>query len=362
MIVFYLPNLRSGGAERVMVNLINYYFENETFELCLLLGKREGKLLDQLPNNLTIYTLHAGSAKRSVVPLIRFCNQHQPTAIFATLGASWAMALAKPFISKQIKVINRLGNTIGAEKLLYSNKIKRWMYIFANKLIGKASDLLIFQCNYMAEDYLRETGIHVKQYAVIYNPVNVSQIQQLALAPTPQSYDLLAVGRLDPQKDYVNLINACRLLKEKGVAFTIGILGDGKLLDTLSALVQANDLSAHVYLLGYLKNPYSYISKSKFLVSSSLYEGFSNVIIESLCLGTPVIATDCPGGNKETIYADNGYLCELGNSIALADTMATALMEQRRFNPLDISNEAISRYSLPMIAKQYGGVLNEIIT
>lgn len=354
MIVFYLPDLRAGGAERVMVNLITYYHLNDNFHIALLLGKKEGKLLDQIPEDISIYSLNASSAKSSVIPLIRFCKEHKPKVVFATLGASLAISLAKPFIPKGIKIINRLGNTIGAEKLLYSNPIKKFGYILANKIIARASDKLVFQCNYMAEDYINETRIKPNNYIVIYNPVDIVKMEQLVKNKMSQKFDLIAVGRLDRQKDYPTLINACGILKEKGVSFSLAILGDGKLKEQLLNLIEDNGLRNHVHLLGHTGNPYIYMASAKYLISSSLYEGFSNVIVEALCLGIPIISTDCPGGNKETIITGfNGYLSPVGDVKELANCIQLALSESDNFSKEMIRKTAIEKYKLRTIAEQY---------
>jgi N-acetylgalactosamine-N,N'-diacetylbacillosaminyl-diphospho-undecaprenol 4-alpha-N-acetylgalactosaminyltransferase len=132
-------------------------------------------------------------------------------------------------------------------------------------------------------------------------------------------------GRLNPQKDYDNLINACAILKKQTSNFSLAILGQGNLFNQLEALIQKFGLEKNVFLLGYKANPYTYILNSNYLVSSSLYEGFSNVIIESLCLGKPVVATNCPGGNAEVITNGvNGWLCEFKNPEALAKAMRPA--------------------------------------
>jgi glycosyltransferase involved in cell wall biosynthesis len=358
--IFYLPDLRAGGAERVMINLLNHCNEHSDLPISLLLGKKEGPLLDQIPENITVYTLDSNSAKTSVVALIKFCRQHKPDVIFATLGASLAIALAKPFIPKRIKIINRLGNTIGAEKLLFK-KLRRFFYIYANKLIGKASDYSIFQCIYMANDYMRETGVQLQDYVVIYNPVDVQRVEKLATESINIKYDMVAVGRLDPQKDYATLLKACSILKQKGTKFSLAILGDGKLKDQLANQIKQYNLDGSVFLLGHVKNPYPYIIGSQYLISSSLYEGFSNVIIEALCLGTPVIATDCPGGNKETIDVSNGYLCMPSDAIAMASTIEVALTEQSKFNKEQIKNKAVAKYNLMKVGDTYKNVITNIL-
>jgi len=245
---------------------------------------------------------------------------------------------------------------------LFTNPVKRFLYIFANKIIAKMSNHVIFQCHYMAKDYMQQTKVTPKQYSVIYNPVKINHINKLANEEITEKYTFVAVGRLNPQKDYENLINACALLKKQTSDFSLAILGQGNLQQNLEILVKELDLKEHVFLLGHKSNPYSYIIKAYYLVSSSLYEGFSNVIIESLCLGKPVIATDCPGGNAEVITNGvNGWLCEYKNAEALANVMLHALDHNVTFSSEVISKSSADLYSDDLIFNLYEKVIRNYL-
>ncbi len=321
MIVFFLPNLQVGGAERVILHILNSFAENNSKEITLLLGRKRGNLLSEVNPKIPIFELGADSATTSVLPLIKFCKKHQPEKIFASLGSSLAVAIAKPFLPQKMEIISRLGNTIGAEKLLISNPIKRKMYISANALIAKKSDKMIFQCNYMAEDFFRETKTKSKSSQVVYNPVDIDKIVDLKNEEIPESdFDFVAVGRLSEQKDYFTLIKAFEILKNQfQKEYKVLILGEGNLRSQLENEIKNRNLENHVILKGLVANPYPYMRQAKALLSSSLYEGFSNVIVEALCLGTPVIASDCPGANREVLEENqNGFLFETRNPMDFA--------------------------------------------
>jgi len=360
MIVFFLPDLRAGGAERVMLTLLGNY--HDTFpeqEIVLLLFKKQGPLLGDVPHSIKIVELGTTGATKSVFSFVSFCKKKRPKIVFASLGASLTTSLARLFVTKKTIFINRIGNTIGAEKLLFANPIKRFLYIFANKIIARMSNHIIFQCHYMAKDYIRETKIKPNVFSVIYNPVNVEHIKRLAQEKINEKYTFVAVGRLNIQKDYDTLLRACALLKNQTSNFTLAILGQGNLQQVLELLIKELDLKEHVFLLGYKSNPYSFIINADFLVSSSLYEGFSNVIIESLCLGKPVIATDCPGGNAEVITNGlNGWLCDYKNPQALANSMHIAMCKNVQMTDYEISDYGVKMFSDDIIFDKYFEILN----
>lgn len=355
MVIFFLPDLRGGGAERVMLNLLEAYAQQFPNGVALLLGKKEGPLLAQIPANIPVYELKGASAISSVIPFIKFCKLYQPDQVIASLGSSLATALAKPFISGKIEIINRLGNTIGAEKKLFKSSVKRALYLKANQIIAKTSDKIIFQCHYMANDYISETGIKPKSFKVIYNPVNIDKIKLLSGDPIAEEFDFIAVGRLSPQKDYPTLIKAIGILKDQfKVSLKLIILGDGALRDELEQQIVTLGLSENIYIAGFVKNPYPYFKKSKALISSSLYEGFSNVIVEALSLGTPVIASDCPGANKEVISEEvNGFTFRTSDANDLAKVLYENWDQIENVNRTAIEEDSQKKYNIKTIFASY---------
>ncbi len=355
MILFFFPDLRAGGAERVMLNLLERFYKEKPTEVALLLGKKQGKLLEQIPPDIQIYEIGASSALRSVLPLIQFIWKHRPEKIFSTLGSSLAAAIAKPFLPVKTELIGRLGNTIGAEKKLLRSGFKQRLYIGASQWIAKKSDKVIFQCRYMAEDFIRETGITPKSYRAIYNPVHIDKIEKLQAEQMEKSQDFVAVGRLSHQKDYITLIKAFEILKKDyNKDWVVRILGEGQLKEVLQREIRERGLMGTVVIEGFTPNPYAYIRNAKVLVSTSLFEGFSNVIVEALCIGTPVIASDCPGANSEVIVeGQNGFFFETGNATDLAKVIIGNIETVESMDRKKISEEAKERFNLNAIFEEY---------
>lgn len=353
--VFFLPNLRAGGAERVMMTLLKSYTEAHPNEkVILLVGELYGPLRSEVPPSVAIESLEAPNAFKSVRPLIRFLKKHQPDILFSCLGSSVAAAVANWWCRPKTTIINRLGNTIGAEKLLINNPIKRAKYIFLNTFKAKHSDHLVFQCQYMADDFIKETSFTPKKFDIIYNPVQISKIQKQAEEPLQKAFTFVAVGRLHPQKDYTTLLRACAIVKNTHPDFTLAILGEGPEQEKLIKQAEQLQLEKQVHFLGFQSNPYPYMKQAAFLVSSSRYEGFSNVIIESLCLGTPVIATNSPGGNAEVITNEvNGWLCAPQDPADLAEAMIKGLDLKNKFSREKIAQSAAENFQLDRIYKQY---------
>src|SRR5690554_1450969 len=355
MILFYLPNLRPGGAENVMVQLLVFFHQNGK-EVSLLLGKKEGELLSRVPADIPVYELGAFRARNAIFKLIRFCRKNPPDYIFTSLGASVSAAWLKPFIPKSITLVRRMAGTLGGEKGFMARPFKQFFYLFANGAVAKASDVIICQSYYMVEDYKKELGRKLEpKLKVIYNPIDPARAIRLAEEVPDETFDLVGIGRLVTQKDYRTMINAIHKLKKRGwTEMKLGIIGHGFKEPSLRKQVRELGLEQNVFFLGFRSNPFSYLKRAKMLLSSSLYEGFSNVIIESLVLGIPVVATDCPSGNREVIQPGmNGLLCELENPKDMAVKIEEVLKNPQQFDSKKIAAEAQDKYHFEKIGREF---------
>ena len=187
--------------------------------------------------------------------------------------------------------------------------------------------------NYLTENKWIAKLILQKAYKVVAVSNGVKQkieieFKNSAIEVIPNSFDfkthsnseilpfkyVIAVGRLVKLKQFDKLIESYSKshLPEKNIHLVI--LGTGKEHANLEKKISDFNLQAVIHLLGFKENVYDYISKAKFLVLSSQYEGFSMVILEALSLGIPVVSFDCEYGPRELIHNNsNGILVENQN-------------------------------------------------
>jgi glycosyltransferase involved in cell wall biosynthesis len=137
---------------------------------------------------------------------------------------------------------------------------------------------------------------------------------------------ILGVGRLTAQKDFPTLIRAFALVRQQRPA-RLMILGEGPLRPELTALIESLGLGGEVDLVGFQDNPYAYLARSAVFAFSSAWEGFGNVIVEALAVGTPVVSTDCRSGPAEILghNGEYGRLVPVGDAPALAAAILAVL-------------------------------------
>ena len=128
------------------------------------------------------------------------------------------------------------------------------------------------------------------------------------------------------------------------------ILGSGKDRQQLNNLVRELGLKDDVGFFGFVDNPYGYIARSHVFVLSSAWEGFGNVIVESLALGTPVVSTNCPNGPAEIL--DNGKYGDLV-SVGDSEAMAQAILRVLSGNSKSVAPGWLDQFTLASVTQQY---------
>lgn len=168
---------------------------------------------------------------------------------------------------------------------------------------------------------------------VLGNPQDTDKIRQQAKSPLPASLEacfqkpvILGVGRLEKQKNFPLLMQACALLLKRRQDFNLCLVGRGSQRESLERLAKNLGMENHVCFAGYQANPYAVMARSTVLAMSSSHEGNPNVLIEGLCLGIPIVATDCPSGPAEILgNGEYGRLAPMNDAQSLAAALESAL-------------------------------------
>lgn len=362
-----LPNLQGGGAERVAVTLLRH-LDRSRFEPFLLLGARQGALLDDLPEDIEIIELGATRTRQVVPELIRRTRELAPDVLFGTAGFDLAVGLARPWLPRRTATIGRLANTPSAhrDEVARRSKLAAAAFVSITALVARQLDALVCQSDRMAEDARRTLLAPARRLVRIYNPVDAERV--LAAAgpererPTGGATRWVSVGNLHWRKGYDWLLEAfARHLTVEPEA-TLDLWGEGAERARLETIVAELGLGERVRLRGFVKNPHAELRSADVFVSSSRYEGFANVIVEAMALGLPVLATDCPGANREVIRdGKNGWLCPEGAE-GIREGLMRAQTAWRGLDRRTIASEVQARFSVARIVAEYEALFERLAT
>lgn len=206
--------------------------------------------------------------------------------------------------------------------------------------LQKRYDANVYVANTVKEIYLRTFPElrDSQKNIVLYNVVESDVIRERSMEPIEKQEifshkrTLVSVGRMVPQKSFDRLLRVVKKLKDDGFDFGLILLGVGELEDKLKEQSRELELEDTVSFLGYQTNPYKYVRNADLFVCSSLHEGFSTAVTESLIVGTPVITTMC-SGMEELLGKKNEYGIIVNNDEdALYDEIRKLLQDDERMS------------------------------
>lgn len=319
-ILFVHPDLRGGGAEKVLVNLLNS-LDPDRYDIHLLTYFEEGvnrkDLRASIKQRYIFKKVFRGwsvlqklFSPRKLYRL--FINEKYDIIIAYLEGVPTRMVSGCPH--KQTKLISWLHtdlNLAGIEKVYWSNKEMKACYARFDRVIAVSDQTLescINQCNL---DRAHGQIIHnvIDTDSIIKNAVQSLNGQGLKR----DVINICSVGRLTKIKGYDRLIQSLSKIIEDFPKVHLYLLGIGEEKTALENLVSQLKMEDYVSFLGFQKNPHRFVSKCDLFVCSSYHEGYSTAVTEAVILGTPVLTTQCSGMNEILDNGEIGMIVENSN-------------------------------------------------
>ncbi|NIR27779.1 MAG: glycosyltransferase [Gammaproteobacteria bacterium] len=343
-LALFLSGLAGGGAQRRLL-ILAHEFALRGYRVDVVAARSEGPFrrelsplvrlvaLDSLPTRTAALTGSKGLWVLASAPaLARYLRRERPDLVLSTsnpanLAALCARRLARLDIPVCISVNVHLSEAAGPGRPLWG----RWLRRFMQRWYPRA-DAAVAISQGVAHDLARLTRLPRTRISVIPNPVPLDRLRERASEPPPHTWCkpgapplVLAVGKLEPQKDFATLIRAFARVRAARPA-RLAILGEGSERQRLRALARKLGVESDVHLAGFVDNPFVWMAHASVFVLSSAWEGFSNALCEALACGCPVVSTDCPSGPAEILQGGlYGPLVPVGDHQAMAGAVLGVL-------------------------------------
>jgi glycosyltransferase involved in cell wall biosynthesis len=329
-LLFYIPALIDGGAERVMSDLASG-FARDGNEVMLVVDFQGGGNAPKLEDLVQIQVLDKGHLG-SVLALARLIRRQQPDiAIAAIASANFKLSLAhflarlQQFFLPRRKRSRLVLTYHGFEE--HKTGWLSWLGLIGLPLIGRWADRVVAVSDALRDDLQHSWRASSANLMRIHNPVHLpvhtNPVTRADLAAREKL--VLSVGRLVPTKRFDLLIKGFAKLPDEDARLII--LGEGPERDNLQALIDQLGLSERVQLPGYTTDTASFYAKARCFALTSPKESFGLVLVEALSHGVPVVSTD-NGGAREVL--DNGrfgILLAHATSDELAEALAKKLAD-----------------------------------
>lgn len=363
--MFFLPNLRSGGAEIVTLNVISGIVERGGWAgLCML---KKNIIEHRIPKNLELNG-------RYVFPKFDRCSRDQKSGFIKQIISCDMLVGALEIKIHLVTVI--LGFIFRRPVILWLHKdlsaflekknlFSRLIYEFALKVNLKFAKRIVVVSSGAAASLMAICPDAADKIVRIYNPVDFSYIDskknEKFEPPWGGERFILAVGRLIWEKGFDTLIDAFHMVALKNPELKLVILGEGKRRVSLEQKITRSGLMGRVYLPGF-DSPYSAMSQAAMLVCSSRSEGLSMVLIEGLYCGARIVSTDCPSGPSEVLASGKyGVMVEVDKPDLLANAMLDVLVATDNLDNKDARQARAKDFSFERIIPEWESLICSIL-
>jgi glycosyltransferase involved in cell wall biosynthesis len=352
-LAFFVPSLRGGGAERVIMDLARAAAERGR-SVDVVIVNRAGAVTDDLGPGVRIVDLDRSRTAFAGLALARYLRSRRPPALLATLEHANVLAVVVGRAVGGVRVVLREANTPTSD--LAGEGAKGRVLRWAMRLAYPRADAVIAVSQGVADNLRDALDLPAERIRVIASPVLTPRVREgaRALPDHPWLADggppvVLGVGRLAEQKGFDVLVRAfARVRRERSARLLL--LGEGDMRVRLAALAEELGVADDVAMPGFAENPFAAMARCAVFVLSSRWEGLPNVLIQALGVGAQVVATDCPSGPDEVLGGGRyGRLVPVDDVGAMAEAIDATLRE-----PLPRPPDAWARrYELDAVADAY---------
>ncbi|VTT36012.1 MULTISPECIES: glycosyltransferase [unclassified Enterococcus] len=360
-ILFVAPNLNPGGAEKVLVTIVNN-LSKMGFNCSLVLLSEKGKLLSSINPEIKVIEVKGKNIFSRLHSLKCIIKDNSPEVVFSIIGhVNIMLSFLKIIYFREITFIGR-ENAVHSIWFKKNKNLKKSLLYCSYKIFLKHLDTIIAQSEFMKKDINEMFAVKENQISVISNPIDFDSIEENSNLPLDKSvkwdFDkqhIISVGRLETVKDYPRMFNIIKNLSDD---YILDVFGEGKEKESLNELIKRNKLQDKIILHGYNNNVYRYMKLSNFLILTSERESFPNVILEANTCGIPALCLEIPGGIREVISEDeiNGKVfadeCDLIDYIAKEKYLHFHSCDIKKYISDNFSLEAFLKKILVLIKKK----------
>ena len=324
-LIFFYPSFERGGATKILIRVINYLL---TKNIEIFLFSSNASYKDFINSKkLTIKGLNIKNKSRLYFNLITTINllkflirNNEKITIFSFQSHLPAIILAKLFKKKII--IRNSEEIFGATKYA-DKKVHACITLLLKIIFYNLADTII-AISTKSKKSLEKILINKDKVKLIYNPYLLNNNKFKEKNKNKNFFNILCVGRLTKQKNFLLVIKAINELTKKYPKIILTIVGDGPLKRDLIKIANKN-----IKFLNWTNNIKKYFLKSDLFILPSYYEGLPNALIEAAYYSIPSISTDCSGAKDILSNNKGGYIIPINNLIELKKKISLIIVNYK---------------------------------
>jgi glycosyltransferase involved in cell wall biosynthesis len=363
-LLLLVSGMNLGGAQRVAATLVNSWAERGDDVTLMPTFSGRGSCSYALhPSVKLVYLADRtrfpqtllGNRYARFAALRQFIAAERPDVVLSFLTpVNVAAILAARNLGVPVIVSERVNPLADKDTHVLWRWLRGRTYLAASAVVLQTQDVV-------AEFTAQIPGVRSR---VIPNPLP----RDLPMAGSATDHGsrrrIVAMGRLEPQKNFATLIDAFSGLRDDFPEWDLFMWGEGSLMSALQRQVRRLSLEGRVFLPGSTVAPWSELARADVFALTSSYEGFPNVLLEAMAMGVASVTFDCPSGPRE-ISRDgtDAVLVRNGDSAALRAALARVMRDPslRRLLAETGAESVRRRYALPAVLSEWDALLQQVL-
>lgn len=353
-ILVIIPSFDSGGVEKSLINIANGLSFTE--EVTILSCVDTGSFRSLVSENVEINVFPVKKLRSSFILLFKYLKKNNfDLVISGPTFVNLAVITLKVVLRCRFKLLATHHNFQDVE--MKNLGLKGKLMPLLTKFLYPFSDYVIAVSNGVKQQLVNQFDISENKVKVIYNPIldidfyNRSKFVIKDFSRYETLPFVLFIGRLEVVKNCSYLLNVFEeLIQDKRFSDTkLLLVGDGAELDNLSNHVNKSSLKGSVEFLGNQVNPLPLLKRAKCLINTSLSEALPSVIIESIGLGIPVVASKTEGAKEVLENYESGFLVDLADKDLFLESVKKAINLEK----IETSDYFLDKFSGENVVRKY---------
>ena len=350
-ILFLIPSLAKGGAERLVLDICNEFLKRSDFQVKLITfhSKNEYKFLTTELDYSVVHSSYSPSLKgKSIIDVKNLqeeINQFQPDIIHSHLFETEIILSAIKYenckyvvhFHDNMKQFKKLKISFLKNKEALTNYYERKLVLKSYKkknvsFIAIAKDSFDFIKKNIPKKYTRQ---------LVHNAINLDRFSNEI--SEKHLNKLLIIGSLVDKKGQDLAIEVVHDLHKRNILVSLDILGEGPNRNFLETKIKEYKLEKYIFLHGNVDYPEHFLSKAKIYIHTAIYEPFGLVLIEAMATGLPIVCTDAKGNKDIIVDGVNGFIIKERSAKKIADKIEVLINDSILYSKISKSSFELSK-------------------
>ena len=368
--LFALDSLGIGGTEKSTLDIISHFQKTSSLEVVYFYGNHQ--LKEQYEKTgYPIYFADLKSKKsylKGILFLIKLIRKVKPDLVVSSLAKSDLMTRIACLITGTTVISTFLNDTYGETRLNEQKQKKMYLKFLYGFMLDKLTSFIpkfwISNSKSIALSNAKVLGLKLKKIKVIYRGRDSNLFHEWQQPPLINNkMKFVFVGRLIERKGLLEMVEVFNILKDTHPNIQLDIYGEGDFQATLKKYIDHHNLQNIIKLNGSVVNGWKKIYEAHCFLFPSWYEGFSGSLVEAMMSGIPIVASDIEMNKEAITDIETGLLFKVKDKQEFLEKVFKMiehypdmiLMGKRA------RKEAIERFDINVIAKQYEGFLKSVV-